>query len=423
MKIKLAYGKNGYMVNLPDVGQVDVIESKWVEPVKNQYRAITVALRSPIKSKTITDLVNGNSKVGIVFSDNTRATPYHIILPPLLEELKFLPTQNITFFCATGTHRQCTRQELIDILGAEIVSNYKIVQNEANKPGLFKYIGTTESGNKVLLNKELLNCDLKILTGFIEPHFFAGFSGGGKAIMPGMSALESIRFNHSIAHLSDSNATWGTTSEGNPVWEDIMQAAELAGPLFLLNVTLNKNKDVTNVFAGDLRTAHDAGCQYVKNSAMVCIEQPYDIVITSNAGYPLDLNIYQAVKGLSAAAQITKENGHIIIVAECWDGIPANSDFEKILEAASGHAELISHVKKCEGHLQDTWQIYVLAKIQQRFNTYLYTDKLGQETIRKTLLTPVKNIRETVNTLIQKIGERTKICVLPEGPYTIPYLK
>ena len=261
-------------------------------------------LKNPYGSKPLDKIAGINDKVGIIFSDITRATPYHLILPALLNEIQNIPKENICFYCANGTHRLATDQELVNILGENIVRNYEIIQNDANNHELHEYVGTTVSGNKIYLNKKILNCDLKILTGFIEPHFFAGFSGGGKALVPGMAYIDTIKYNHSISHLSNENATWGLTY-GNPLWEEMMEAAEFVPGLFLLNITLNRNKEITNVFAGDLRTAHMAGCQFVKKSAMVPVDNLYDIVITSNSGYPLDLNIYQTVKGMSAAAQIT----------------------------------------------------------------------------------------------------------------------
>ena len=342
---KLAYGKTGHKIELPDSYNVDIIEPLWVEGVKDQSYAVTMALRDPHNSKPLKDRVNSNGKVAIIFSDITRATPYRIILPPLLEELQHLPKKNIRFFCANGTHRFATDQELINILGENIVKNYEIVQNDANKKEFFKYVGTTGSGNEVLLNKEILTCDIKILTGFIEPHFFAGFSGGGKALMPGMAYAETIKYNHSISHLSMDNVKWGVTN-GNPLWEELMEAAEFVPGLFLLNITLNKKKEITGVFAGNMRSAHKEGCKFAKDSAMVSVDKLYDIVITSNSGYPLDLNVYQTVKGMSAAAQVVKTGGNIIMAAECWDGIPSGSDYESILKSVSSINDLMTFIKK-----------------------------------------------------------------------------
>lgn len=422
MNVKLAYGKTGHLIELSDSYDIDIIEPRWVESVKDQTLAITNALLNPYNSRSLAEIVNPGDKIAIIFSDITRATPYNIILPPLINELQNIPKENICFFCANGTHRLATDNELIRILGENIFRDYKIIQNNANDPEFHKYVGTTSSGNHVYLNKEVLNCKIKILTGFIEPHFFAGFSGGGKALIPGMASVKTIKFNHSISHLSDTNVSWGIT-EGNPVWEEIIEAAEFVPGLFLLNITLNRKKEITNVFAGDLRVAHYEGCKFARQSAMAPVDELYDIVITSNSGYPLDLNIYQTVKGMSAAAQIVKQGGIIIMAAECWDGIPSNSDYEKILNSVSSVDDLMNFIKANESTLKDTWQIYFQALIQQKADVFLYSDKLDNETISKTLFKPVNNIEKLIDQLLVNIGPEARICILPEGPQTIPYLK
>ncbi len=422
MKINLAYGKRGLEWNVPDGYHVDIIEPQWVEGLKDQTEAITEALRSPIDSKPLKDLVSKDTKIGIIFSDITRATPYHIILPALLKELDHADTKNIILFCATGTHRPAPPGELETILGKEIASKYRIIQNDTNDRSQFMHAGNTSSGNQIYLNAELAACDLKILTGFIEPHFFMGFSGGGKAVMPGMAYIDTIRYNHSISMLENENARWGITS-GNPLWEDVNEAAELLSGLFLLNITLNKRREISGVYAGDLRTAHKEGCIFAKETAMAAVEEPYDLVITSNSGYPLDLNIYQSVKGMSAAMQVVKKGGDIIIAAECWDGIPDNTDFARMLAAADSIDDLYDYVKKNEKDFQDTWQIFYEVLIQRWANVSLYSDKLDDDTVRKALFSPVPDPEALIREILEKNGRNARICVLPEGPLTIPYIK
>ena len=422
MIFNLAYGKTGHGVHLSDEYNIDIIEPLWLEGIKDQSNAISDALKNPYESRPLKKILGKNDKVAIIFSDITRATPYHIILPPLLNELQNIPKENICFFCANGTHRSATDRELIDILGESVFRNYAIIQNEAENSELHEYVGTTLSGNEIYLNKKILDCKLKILTGFIEPHFFAGFSGGPKALVPGMASINTIKYNHSISQLSRENVTWGVTA-GNPLWEEMMEAAEFVPGLFLLNITLNRNKAITNVFAGDLRAAHMAGCQYVKNSAMAPVSNLYDIVITSNSGYPLDLNIYQTVKGMSAAAQIVKEGGSIIMAAECWDGIPSNSDYERILTSVNSVNDLMDFIMANESDLKDTWQIYYQAMIQKKADVYLFSDQLDDTTIKKALLNPAGDIGRLTDELVSRIGPQAKICILPEGPMTIPYLK
>lgn len=215
------------------------------------------------------------------------------------------------------------------------------------------------------------------------------------------------------------NARRGITL-GNPLWEDVQEAAEFLPGIFLLNVTLNKKKQITGVYAGSLRSAHKKGCAFAKETAMAPVQEPYDLVITSNSGHPLDLNIYQSVKGMSAAAQVVKEKGEILIAAECWDGIPANSGYERILSSVGSVAELQDYIRENEDQLQDTWQVFLQAIIQEKANVSLYTDKLDEATIRRALLNPVANPDGFIEKILAQKGPDVRICVLPEGPQTIP---
>lgn len=420
MQIELAYGKNRLKAEIPDHIPTEVVEPRYVKGLADQEQAISNALSNPIKHQALQTAVSGSQKVAIIFSDITRATPYHLMLPPLLEALKHLPDEQITFFCATGTHRPATSEELLTILGEKVVQRFKIVQNCAGDSNQQEYIGNTSSGNRILLNREMMEYDLRILTGFIEPHFFAGFSGGGKALMPGMAALETVRRNHAIRNLEHPKTRWGYTA-GNPLWEEVMEAAELAAPLFLLNITLNRDKEITGVFAGDLREAHAMGCAFVKEKAMVELDEAFDIVITSNSGYPLDLNVYQSVKGMSAAERVVKKGGSIIMAAECWDGIPGESDYESILTSVESVDALMDFIIAHEAELQDTWQVYFQAMVQKKADVFLHS-QLDEETVRSTHLEPVGDIHKLVLSLIEKYGPKTRICVLPEGPHTIPFL-
>jgi nickel-dependent lactate racemase len=421
MKLGLAYGKEKQWVEIPDHVHVQVVEPRYTEGVPDQMQAVRDALKDPIGLPPLSSSVKSEQKVAIIFSDITRATPYHILLPALLDSLSHIPDHQITFFCATGTHRDATPEELVTILGKEVTQRFRIVQNEAAHRDRHQHVGTTALGNRILLNKEVMEHDLRILTGFIEPHFFAGFSGGGKALMPGMAYVESIRNNHSIQNLEHPKARWGYT-QGNPLWEEVMEAAEFAAPVFLLNITLNRDKEITGVFAGDLRKAHQKGCAKAKEIAMVGLDKAFDVVITSNSGYPLDLNVYQSVKGMSAAERVVKQGGTIILTAKCWDGIPGGSDYEIILSSVDSVPELMGFIKKHEPDLKDTWQVFFQAMIQTKAEVYLCSS-LNPEKVRSAHLRPVEDLNQLILKLIEKYGPHTRICIMPEGPHTIPYLK
>ncbi|MCX5645354.1 MAG: nickel-dependent lactate racemase [Phycisphaerae bacterium] len=421
MNIRLAYGKTGLDVTVPEGLRVDIVVPTDVRALSDQAHAVRLALRHPIGLRPLRELVKPSHRVGIVCNDITRATPYQTILPVVLGELSHVPDDAITLLIATGTHRPNTSEELKTMLGGEIVEKFRIVQNDANDRDLHAPVGTTASGNEVWIHKEYLRCDVRILTGFIEPHFFAGFSGGGKACMPGLALLETVLRNHSARYIDHPKATWGVT-RGNPLWEEIREAARMAGPSFLLNVALNREKQITAVFAGEMNEAHERGCAFVKQHAMAPVRTPYDIVITSNSGYPLDLNLYQSVKGMSAAAQIVKNGGAIIIAADCWDGIPNHGQYKKLLFEAADPSSLLERMREgdCGGH--DSWQAHVHASICQKAQVHLFSRNLTDEQIERAMLRPCRDIPQTVDRLLESYGRDASICVLPEGPQTIPYV-
>ena len=301
MNIKLAYGKKGLDIHLREDLHITLVESQHVCGLENQAESVRDALRQPIAADPLKDSVKSSDKVAIVFNDITRPTPYQIILPVLLGELEHVQDDRIILMNANGTHRSNTEAELRTILGEKIVDRFEIIQNNAHDPDSHVCVGTTNRGNEIWLHREYVESDIRILTGFIEPHFFAGFSGGGKACMPGLALVDTIIRNHSVKNLDDPQATWGNTY-GNPVWDEIFEAASMVVPTFLLNVTLNREKQITGVFAGDLEQAHKQGCAFVRQNAMIPVKKPYDIAISCNSGHPLDLNLYHSINGISAAA-------------------------------------------------------------------------------------------------------------------------
>ena len=307
------------------------------------------------------------------------------------------------------------------MFGEEIVERFPIVQNDAHDRDSHAFVGTTADGNEIWIHKDYLRCSVRILTGFIEPHFFAGFSGGGKACMPGLAALETILRNHCARNMDHPRATWAV-AHGNPIWEGIRAAALMAAPPFLLNVTLNRDKQITGVFAGDLDQAHEHGCAFVREHAMAPVEAPYDIVITSNAGYPLDLNLYQAVKGMSAAAQIVKKGGAIIVAADCWDGIPDHGQYKRLLFEAANPRSLLERVRADDCRCQDAWQAQIHALVCEKADVYLFSHHLTDGQIERAMLKPCRDIAAMVTRLLGVYGQDASICVLPEGPQTIPYI-
>lgn len=317
MKIQLAYGKTGLEVEFPD-GRTSVIEPSHVAGLVDERAAFMDALANPIAAKPLEQMVRSTDKVCIVFSDITRATPNERIIPWLLEALERSGTkrENITLLNGVGTHRANSQEELEKMLTQQVVAKYQVINHQPRDPAELMKVGVTRHGNEVWLNRHLIASDLRIVTGFIEPHLFAGFSGGPKGIMPGVAGQRTVERNHGAAMIVHQNATWGITF-GNPLWEEMLECAQMVNQrLFLINVALNNERQITRVFAGDLVEAHREGCKFVKHTAMQPVDEAFNIVVTTNSGYPLDQNLYQAVKGMSAAARIVKKGGTIIIAAE-----------------------------------------------------------------------------------------------------------
>ena len=420
MRVKLAYGKDGLWTELPD-RNVTVVEPKYVPAVPDEREALRKALRAPVGTLPVRELAGPDDTVAIVFSDITRPQPRGVMLSVLLEELSHVPREQIVLINGLGTHRPNTEEELAEMLGPEIVANYRLVQHDAWDQSNVS-LGQTSFGHEVYINAEYMRASVKILTGFIEPHFFAGFSGGPKAVLPALADERCTLANHGFDMIGHPKATWGIT-EGNPLWEEMREVALKTSPAFLLNVALNRDKQITGVFAGDMLLAHAAGTEFVKSVAMVPVPEPFDIVITSNSGYPLDLNLYQAVKGMSAAAQVVKQGGSIIMAAECWDGVPDHGEYGKLLRMASTPEELMEIVGAPGFLRQDQWQVQVQALVQMKADVYVKSSYLDEETIRQAMLLPCTSVEETVAALLERYGPDATICVLPEGPMTIPYVE
>jgi nickel-dependent lactate racemase len=321
--------------------------------------------------------------------------------------------ENIILLNALGSHLPNSREQLEKLLTPDVVHNYRVLNHEPENSNALQQVGTTRQGKPALLNRHLLEADVRIITGFIEPHFFAGFSGGPKGIMPGVAGLETIVSNHGRENIGSPQATFGVL-DGNPIWEEMRDIALLAGPSFLLNVALNEAREITGVFAGDLIKAHRVGCELVRASAMQKVGAPFDLVITTNSGYPLDQNLYQGVKGMSAAARIVKDGGSIILAAQCRYGVPDGSPYDALLRRAKKPQDVLSLIEK--ETFSEQWQAQIQALIQSRACVHLYSE-LPEATVCAAHLKPCNDIED----LVSQVGGAS-IAVLPQGPLTIPYL-
>ena len=418
MQVQLAYGRSGLTIDLPE--PVDVIAAPAVPGLPDEAGALRQALRQPIQSAPLAARVKPGDRVVIAHSDITRATPNDRILPILLAELEAAGVRraDITLLNALGTHRPQTPAELRTMLGPAVVENYRCLQHDAYADADLVALGATPFGHLVRVNRHFMEADVRILTGFIEPHFFAGFSGGPKGVLPALAGAESVLTNHGQAMIAHPQATWGVL-EGNPIWEEMRAAALAARPDFLLNVTLNAQREITGVFAGDLLAAHAAGCAFVRAQAMVPVAAPYDIVITTNSGYPLDQNLYQTVKGLSAASRIVRAGGTIIMAAACEDGLPDHGRYAELLRTGGSPQGVLALLAQPGFTAQDQWQVQIQALIQQRAEVLVHSGGLTPAQITAALFTPCPDIARAV---AARRGPAARVCLMPEGPQTIAYL-
>ena len=416
MKVQLDYGRAGLSVDLPD-RNVDVVEPLELPGLPDEEAAVRTALRLPVSSAPLRDLVRADDDVVIVVNDGTRPTPSAKLLPLLLAELGHVPRERITVLVATGTHRANTPAELDEMLGPDVARRYRVINHDARNPAMLRYLGESTLGHPIWLNRHYVDAQVKILTGFVEPHFFAGFSGGPKPVMPGLAGLETVLWNHGPAMIADPRATFGVL-EGNPIHEEQREIALLTRPTFSLNVTLNAQHQLTGVWGGEMDAVHAEAVAFVRRTAVQSIAHAYDVVVTTNSGYPLDQNLYQAVKGMSAAARAVRPGGAIVLAAECSDGLPAHGTYAGMLRNANTIGDLLACIEAAPRPLADGWQAQIQAQVQSMSVVYLFST-LPDDTVRSAHLTPTHDIGAAVRALMADRGPETSVLVLPQGPQTI----
>jgi len=420
MRVQLDYGLDGLVVDLPDE-RVTVLEPHTEAALSDPRAALRDALRAPLAGPPLRAVARGRPTVAISVCDLTRAQPRAAMLSALIDEMPEVRAADVTILVATGTHRANTADELDRMLGPEITSRYEVVNHDSRDAASLAHVGETSTGAPIVLNRRWLDANVRITTGFVEPHFFAGFSGGPKMVAPGLAGLDTVLALHDARRIADPKATWGVT-EGNPVHDDVREIARMTGVHFALDVTLDRAQAITGVFAGELFAEHRAACAAVERSAMRAVDAPFDVVLTTNSGYPLDQNLYQAVKGLSAAATVVKPGGTIICAAECRDGVPDHGSYGEILASRPSPAQLLSMIQRPGYSTPDAWQVQVQSQIQLRATVQLKADGLSDETIRAAHLEPVHDVARAVRTALEAAGPDATLCVLPRGPQTIPHL-
>lgn len=419
MQVSLAYGSGRLMADIPDHAVVIAPEER--AGLADEHAAFVDAVRKPIGTPALRNIVPAGAMVAIVIADITRPLPSERLVPWIMAELDYLPPEQFVIISGTGSHRPNTRAELIHMLGEQIVDTVRVVNHNGFDDNTLTHLGRTSYGGEIWLNNDYLQADIRIVAGFIEPHFFAGFSGGPKGIVPGIAGIKTIMHLHNADMIGHPNSTWARL-EGNPVQGEIREAVAMAPPHFLVNVAINSRRDITGMWAGDYIQAHEQGCQFVASHATRPVNNSFDIVITTNSGYPLDQNLYQTVKGMSAAARIVRPGGAILTVSECRDGIPDHGNFKQLLRMRQTPEDLLEMITAPGFELYDQWEAQSQAIIQTKADVLLHS-ALDEQTVRDAMLIPVDDVSTAIDGLLQRYGQDARIAVLPEGPQTIPYVK
>ncbi len=383
-------------------------------PEKSEADLVREALAHPIGSKPLRELAAGKDRVVLVTSDHTRAVPSRITLPILLSEIRAgNPHAEITILIATGLHRPTTEAEQRKMFGDEIVDHETIVVNNAFRPEDFADLGLLPSGAGFFVNRLAVTCDLLVCEGFIEPHFFAGFSGGRKSILPGICAEKTVNENHSFRAISSPWAKTGVL-EHNPIHEDMIAAARRVNVQFILNVALGERKNIVAAFAGDLEAAHSAGVDFIRGQSQ-CPAVQGDIVVTSNGGYPLDQNLYQSPKAVATAEACCAEEGVIIMVCSCVDGM-GGTNFERLITLGTPE-EIEAYLSAIppEQTIPEQWCPQIYARILKKHPVILVTTYLDHDLVRRANMIPASTPDEALALAYRLKGESAGVVVIPDG--------
>ena len=405
-------------VDLPAGFDYSVLEVRSAQPLPDALAAIEAAFDQPIDSPPLLELARGKKTAAISVCDITRPVPNRLLLPPMLQRLHAagIPVEGVRICIATGLHRIATDAEILEILGPEIAGRYQIVNHQAKNLADHRYLGTTASGTPVHIDEQFISADLHITLGFIEPHLMLGFSGGRKLIAPGLAAAETIKVIHSPKFMRDPRAIEGSIAD-NPLHRELLEVARMARHDFLCDVALTRDRQIAGVFAGHAEEAHAKGMEFVSRTMLQQLPAKVDAVITTCAGYPLDLTFYQAVKGVTAASHILKPGGRILIVAACEEG-PGAPEFCDMIRRHPNDQKFLDAIATAPV-VVDQWQLEKLALISTRFQIHFFTPGLPHD-FRPSLWGPAYDTAQgAVAGLLAGLPPGARVAVIPEGPYVL----
>ena len=394
------------------------LKIKEFPPLPNAVSAIREAIRNPIQSKPLGQMVRPDQTVAFIVNDPTRVANSHVFMPILLEELAAIgvPDKNMFIMFAAGAHRELTKAEMVEMVGPDVARRIKMYNTNAKDPAQFTHVGTTSRGNAVYFQTRVVEADHIICTGSITYHFFSGFGGGRKAMLPGVAAYETIRRNHAL--MLEPGAGLGRL-KGNPVYEDQVEGAEMRRPSFLLNVVLNEKKEFLKIFAGDYIQAHLEACKFVEAVYGTAIPQPADLVIASCGGYPKDINVYQLQKTMDNAWIAVREGGVVIILGECAEGVGSDQYLQWMQEYKTPERieEKIRSDFVVGGH-----KAYAVTRLMKKAQ-FILVSGLDSALARTLRFTPATDMNEALGIALAKVGPKPRILLMPQGSLTVPIMK
>ncbi len=425
--MNINYGKKKLEIKVNPSWNVTILRPNKQLVIQNPVKAIKNSIKNPVGTKPLLDIVNHNkdlNKVCIVVNDATRPVPSYIILKGLISELNSygIKDHQISILIATGLHRPSREDELVRILGQDLKQKIKFMDHLATDINSLVDLGISTDGIPIFINKNYYESDLKILTGYVEPHFFFGFSGGRKSIVPGIAGEKTIQGNHSAKMISSTNSRFGIYDR-NSMHKNSIEIARLVGVDFTINVCINEEHKIVKIAAGDIEKVHKYLVNYQLKYVFKEIKEPFDIVVCGNGGYPLDINLYQAVKSMALGEMAVKEKGTIISVNECADGIGIGQDkFKELLFSGLTPNEIYKKILNKEIIVPDQWEIQILTRILMKADIYIVSE-LKKEEIGNIGLKYAKTVEDAIELALNKHGKNARMLLLPNGPQVLPLLK
>lgn len=420
MRVVLKYGTNGLPLDLPETpGFAGILAPSEPKALSEPGESVGISLADPIGTRPLEALARGRKSACIVVSDVTRPVPNPVLLPPILETLDAsgIPREKILILIATGMHRPTSKEEIARLVSPGIAQRYRVIDHFSKRREEMAEVGKIGGRVPALVNRHYVEADLKILTGFIEPHMWAGFSGGRKAILPGISSIDTVQYMHGPEMVAHPGCEYGQL-DGNPFHEAGLEVLAMAGADFIVNVTLNTSKEITGVFSGHPVDAHLEGCRFLARHCVKELDAPLDFIVTTNAGAPLDCNLYQTVKGITGAAPAVKEGGDILIASRCAEGA-GNPEYRGILESVDSPKAFLDRLMRKEFFIPDQWCAQETYQVMTRRNVWIYSEGIPPEELRRYHFRPVRDVASSVRLLLETHGPQARWAVVPDGPMLI----